>query len=416
MHITIKRFTDSRGVESVILKMDGTPLFWANLYATIEYRNAQKSPNTIEKVLRTIGMCYQWAISEQIDLDGRFMQGELVDIPDIDSLSYFLKLKSDSQKALINKTHAPSRNNIRTLESARFAGKKNEITAMFAGDEEIATRIRVAADFLYFLLKRRLGTFDDWTKDAENLDKFGKNSITYLKQLAPRVKSSSLNEDLEGLPVEEIEAAEAAFHPSSDSNPFRRGFHQHRNYLIWRLLFETGMRRHELVALKVEDVNYGEHRVVIRVSKTMARTVPISQTSADFFHEFVMEYWSKLPRKLTSHGYIFTRKDGGHIDEGSINLIFQTIREKVPNLSKKLTPHSLRRTWNDRFSRKIDTAPEDQRFSLEHEKQIRNRLMGWSSNSSQAERYAKRHIRKKADEIAENLANDLVEKTENNNE
>ncbi|GAB0078803.1 hypothetical protein TOC8171_42070 [Pseudomonas syringae] len=43
----------------------------------------------------------------------------------------------------------------------------------------------------------------------------------------------------------------------------------------------------------------------------------------------------------------------------------------------------------------------------EEEKQVRNRLNGWSKKSKMEERYSRRHIREKADKIAEDLANDL---------
>lgn len=48
----------------------------------------------------------------------------------------------------------------------------------------------------------------------------------------------------------------------------------------------------------------------------------------------------------------------------------------------------------------------------EEEKQVRNRMNGWSKNSNMTERYARRHIRLKADRIAEELANQLREKEE----
>lgn len=419
MSTSVRKFSDSRGVESVVLKMDDTPLFWANLYATIEYRNAQKSPNTIEKVLRTIGMFYEWAKSEHIDLDERLVSGQFLSIADVDSLSFFLRLKSKAQKALVEKSLLPSNQNrkIKSLECVRISALTANTPALaFAGNEEIATRLRITADYLRFHLTRRLGTIDEWTRDAMAMESFSKNTIAYLKQLTPKVRASTLNEDLQGLSQEEIKVTDTAFTPDTITNPFRAGFYQNRNYLIWRLLFETGMRRHELIAIKVEDVDYGQHRIVIRISKTMARTVPISQNLSDFFHTYIMDYWSKISSKATSHGYLITRKDGGHLDEGSINLIFQTVREKVHKAPINLTPHSLRRTWNDRLSANIDNAPADQKITPEQEQQIRNRLMGWSSGSAQAERYAKRHIKRKADQIAESLANNIIFKTEPDND
>lgn len=410
MQISIRRFIDSGGVESVVLKMDHTPIFWPNLYATIRYRNSHKSPNTIEKVLRSIGMCYVWAESERIDLDDKLLKDNFLEISEMDSLSYFLKLKSDAQAKIIEKTQAPSKKKVTKLESVRSGFSKANITSSeFASTEEIATRIRIAADYFKFQISRRQDSNKPFSEKFINFTKRAESNIAYLLQLVPRVRSSSLNEDLEGLSEEHVKAVEIAFQPHSEVNPFRVGFYQHRNYLVWRMLFETGMRRHELAAIKVQDVNYAEHRVVIRISKTLARTVPISQKLSDFFHEYVMNYWSKLPNKINPQGYLITCKTGGPIGLGTINLLFQTMREKVETIPTELTPHSLRRTWNDRFSHRIDISPNNQKPTHEQEKQIRNRLMGWSSGSAQAERYAKRHIKKKADEIAEKLANEFVE-------
>ena len=71
----------------------------------------------------------------------------------------------------------------------------------------------------------------------------------------------------------------------------------------------------------------------------------------------------------------------------------------------------MRRTWNDVFSEMIDNLPEDRRPDKELEKQIRNRIMGWSSISEMSNRYARRSIREKADELAELLANSIGKKS-----
>lgn len=60
----------------------------------------------------------------------------------------------------------------------------------------------------------------------------------------------------------------------------------------------------------------------------------------------------------------------------------------------------------------IDSLPKDRRPDKEVEKQIRNRLMGWSSISQMSVRYARRSIREKADELAELLANSIHVTTE----
>ena len=86
--------------------------------------------------------------------------------------------------------------------------------------------------------------------------------------------------------------------------------------------------------------------------------------------------------------------------------MFRTLRQHA-NISTQLTPHTMRRTWNDVFSEMLDNIPEDRRPDKEVEKQIRNRLMGWSSISEMSSRYARRSIREKADELSELLANSI---------
>ncbi len=206
-----------------------------------------------------------------------------------------------------------------------------------------------------------------------------------------------------------MELLDKAFEPGSELNPFQSAFHQHRNSLMYWLFSETAIRRSELRYLRVEDIDHVSRRVKVRVSKTIARTLPISEKTSDEFHAFVMGYWAKIPVKARKHGYLFTTAEGEHISLGAINLIFREMRQKLA-LPDNVAPHALRRTWNDRLSRKIDSLPPEQRMKPEAEKQLRNRMNGWSKNSNMTERYARRHIREKADRIAEDLANELRDK------
>ncbi|MOA28472.1 site-specific tyrosine recombinase XerC [compost metagenome] len=124
-----------------------------------------------------------------------------------------------------------------------------------------------------------------------------------------------------------------------------------------------------------------------------------------------MKHWAKIPVRARKHGYLFTTAEGDHLSLGAINLVFREMRRKT-GLPDGIAPHALRRTWNDRLSRKIDALPPEKRMKPEAEKQVRNRLNGWSKKSNMTERYARRHIREKADSIAEELANDLRNKEE----
>ncbi|MGI1678708.1 MAG: site-specific integrase [Cellvibrionaceae bacterium] len=391
---------------SVLVDNNNMPLFWPNVFVTMEYRN--NSVKTIESVLRALGMFELWGKSKNLAATDKLSDTGFLSANESEDLARFLRLtrKAQDQELAINSSS--SQKKVTRLERVRKPFSQLKAKNLFAGRVDAANRIRWVAKYLEFHRNRNVSSFSshaDKTIFKNNAD----IAISRLQKLVPRGGSFANNENLIGVDDEVIRIVDEALLPSNQSsnNPFSSVFLQARNHLIWRFLAETGMRRSELTHLKVEDIDYSTRRVAIKVSKTLPRTVPISSETANAFHSFVMEHWSKLSAKLTSHGYLFIAEDGKQLEEGTINAIFVRIRESIPGVPDYLTPHTLRRSWNDRYGAKIDALPADLRPSVEEETQIRNRLMGWSDNSSMGARYAKRHIQKKADLIAQELAEDL---------
>lgn len=396
----------SKTTWAVLVNNQGSPFFWPNVFTTIHYKKPGKSIKTIEKVLRTLGMFYQWAEINQIELDEELLFGEYLSIDQVTELASFMRLKVSSQDKEFAKAQTPENKKIVSIEQVRGGFKSNKTVREYCSPEEQATRMRWIIKYLEFLLIRR----KEPIHQRHDIEKHAKQAIEAFKDLVPEVSSASNdNEKLEGISKQDQNRVESAFRPESKSNPFTKGFIQHRNYLMWRIFYETGCRRAELRNIKIEDVAYSQRRIALRVSKTIARTVSMSSETSAQFHNFVLEYLSKFPAKARAHGYLFTNNNGGHISLATINQVFSTIRTKVPELPDFLSPHVLRRTWNDSFSEKIDSLPDKKRPSSEKEKQIRNRLQGWSNKSEMSERYARRHIRKRSDEIAESLTEDLTE-------
>lgn len=391
---------------AVLLDQDG-PLFWPNVYVTNQYVCGGASVATVRKLLYTLGAVFDWGRARGIDLDESLISGDVLSIEQVEDLALFLRLSRQSQlDDTQDKTRATSK--VVRLEQIRggfdVARQPSTVPA-----EEAAIRCYWAADYFEFLLQRRLGSMSRRDAQAPRVQEQGRMIVQRLRDLAPRTsRSGKDDETLEGLPEEAVILIDSALKPDAVGNPFPHVFHRARNYLIWRLLRETGMRRGELVPLRVADVDFARHTVAIRVSKTQSRTVPISTATSEFFHEFILHHWSRLPPQARRHGYLFTTEKGDHIVEDTINLVFDVIRAKVDGAPTWLTPHTMRRTWNDRLSERLDDLPEGKKLSPEEEKAIRNRLQGWSANSGMAERYARRHIRRKADEVAENLANSLA--------
>lgn len=399
----VHRFAARSGIEETVLTdRAGMPWFWPNVFVTSEYRNASKSPNTRAKILRTLGMAVFWARSQGRDIDEDLTLGNFLSMADVEDLADYLSLTAEEQERRGGLSAELSPSKIISLEAFRPDHRHLEVKRAEVDNAEIATRVRWAALYIEWHLNRRTGSLDRHRAAAESLSTIGPKVVARLRQLAPRVPSVSDDEiTLEGVDFEVLRRAEEAMRPGSRDNPFTFDFVQARNYLIWRLLVDTGARRGEVSAAKVDDVKYSLRRFEIRVSKTIARTVPISAKTADVFDVFVERFWSQLPRDARNRQYLFTDEKGNSLSLKAINRIFERLRKRVPGIPDFMTPHTVRRTWNDRFSAQIDAMPADQRPSQEQEIQTRNRLQGWSGKSSTGNRYAKRHIRRKADQVAE---------------
>ncbi|MFZ6049940.1 tyrosine-type recombinase/integrase [Pseudomonas sp. CR3202] len=392
----------------VLVDEEGRPLFLPNVYATLRYRDVGFAATTTEKVLRSIGMAYLWAVGRKIDLDKALYSEEFLSIEQCEDLAFFLRLDRGAQDQIVRESLTPPVRRITRLEQVRRGASPNPPRTMISAVEG-GYRIRTVANFLQFNHERIKPKASD--KPRKELIKAREMAIAYLRAQEPRAVPGDEGDAPEGLGEDVMSALDAAFEPGSESNPFQSEFNQYRNHLMYWLFVETAIRRSELRYLRVEDIDHAARRVRVRVSKTVSRSLPISEETALEFHGFVMKHWAKIPVHARKHGYLFTTANGDHLSKEAINLVFREVRRKS-GLPDSVAPHALRRTWNDRLSRKIDALPPEQRMKPEAEKQVRNRLNGWSKKSNMTERYARRHIREKADKIAEELANDLRNKEE----
>lgn len=391
---------------AVLVDQEGRPLFLPNVYATLRYRDVGFAVTTIEKVLRTLGMAYLWATTRKVNLEVELRSDSFLSVEQCEDLAFFLRLDRAAQDRLVEASLEVRQDNVVRLEQVRSGGTPNPERTLSSAVEG-GYRIRTVAKFLQFNHERIAPKASQ--KPRKDVTKARENAIAALRAQEPRATPSDEGDAPEGLSEELMTVIDAAFVPGSETNPFQSDFHQYRNHLMYRIFNETAIRRSELRYIKVEDVNHAARRVQVRVSKTIARTLPISERTADDFHEFVMKYWAKIPLKARRHGYLFTTSRGDHLSVEAINLAFRELRRKN-RLPESIAPHALRRTWNDRLSRKIDSLPPEKRMRPEEEAQTRKRLNGWSKKSKMEERYSRRHIREKADAIAESLANDLRNK------
>lgn len=412
----IRKFRSSTGVSGawmvVMTDPDGSPAphYYPNLYATINYDLIGRSAHTLDKVLRAIGMAKMWADTVGKDLDDELAEGCFLSSSDVINVVRFLGQNAAQQNAEHQASIVAATSN--AASSARtFGGGSPQAKGKTAATAiETGNRIRWLANYAEWHRRRR---FDNrkLSETESHLNESAKGSIAELRAKAP---SSSFrwhdDELLEAPDIEILTRIDGILHPESAQNPFRTPFIRWRNYLAWRLLFDTGARRGEVFSAATDSISAAKHRFSIVQSKTLARTVPIIRDTADAFDHFFQKYWLNLPHGCQAHrnGALFTDVKGQPLTSSKfLNRIFLAVRKIIGAQPWNVTPHTMRRAWNHILSVKIDRLPDDKRFSPQQEAQIRIRLMGWSENSRQAARYNRRHIRERSDHLAQEMMEDL---------
>jgi integrase/recombinase XerC len=120
------------------------------------------------------------------------------------------------------------------------------------------------------------------------------------------------------------------------------GFEDIRNKLLIDLLYTTGMRRAELIHLKVGNIDLANRVVKVVGKRNKERIIPILPVIADQFNWYLKERTSILVSN--DEDYFFLTKKGLKLNDSFvyrlINSYFSTVSEKV-----KKSPHILRHTF-----------------------------------------------------------------------
>lgn len=104
-----------------------------------------------------------------------------------------------------------------------------------------------------------------------------------------------------------------------------------RNYLIFHLMLDCGLRRQEIINLSWQDLHLPEGYIVIRCSKyNKNRLVPLPG--------FLAKYLSLLSKSCS---YVLT-SSGGQLTESAVKNFFRRLRKRTV---QRLHPHLLRHTF-----------------------------------------------------------------------
>tara|TARA_B100000989_G_scaffold298539_1_gene288338 strand:- start:2172 stop:3029 length:858 start_codon:yes stop_codon:yes gene_type:complete len=108
-----------------------------------------------------------------------------------------------------------------------------------------------------------------------------------------------------------------------------------RDKLIIEFLYCTGVRRQELINLKVSDINFETQLIRVLGKRNKERLVPMLPNLKHSIEKYLLKNKSE---------YLFSSKNGGMISKSTIYRIINKYFRKV-STKVKLSPHVLRHTF-----------------------------------------------------------------------
>lgn len=136
--------------------------------------------------------------------------------------------------------------------------------------------------------------------------------------------------------------SEAEMEKIQSQIPFSNDFEGKRDKLIIELLYTTGIRRAELVHLKLTDIDTARHTIKVLGKRNKERLLPLLSTTSLYLQEY-LAYRSQL-EKIVDSAQLFLTKKGLKTYE---TLVYRVVNKYLGLISTKVkkSPHVLRHTF-----------------------------------------------------------------------
>lgn len=398
----------------------GVPLFYPTLFATSQLRNAGAAVNTIRNKLADLVVLMRWERCQGRDLIAEFRTGRFLTVADVDSLRDFAKLDMRHWQADEGGSSHQLDGVIDFIE-AKVGRKQAQPTI---GGQQHFNRLSTFAEYLEFAASV-VTQHQSSPSVAQEIARMAKT----IRKHRPKGLAKHLDEDhdFRSPPTELVDRFMAVGAEGNPQNPFRNSGVQLRNAIIFSLARLTGMRRGELLSLRIDqfDLGYEPHVWVRRnhddphdsrchqpVAKTKERPLPLSDFLADQINRYIFQVRAKIG-PARRHPYIFVshHKTGGWGAPLSISALNQMYKRmhQVDADFDVIHTHAFRHHFNYELSLSIDAHNAEARMARQgspssaiseaRELDVRAFLNGHRSKASGAT-YNRRHVREASDKAA----------------
>ena len=119
----------------------------------------------------------------------------------------------------------------------------------------------------------------------------------------------------------------------------KRYISSYTNYLLIRIMVETGMRVSEVIGLTLENIDRNTGKTMIREGKGKKDRVVFLNMG---LLECLNSYLERTKKGIS--GLVFTTRTGTSINQNNVNRMIETYRKKA-GIEKHITAHTFRHTY-----------------------------------------------------------------------
>jgi integrase len=375
---------------SLLVDDNGLPDFWTTLYLTTHARSS-KHDTTRSYINHLIHFKVWEALQgetiqdrilrryrEAVDGFWGFATPSFITVEEAQAIGRHCKLTT---KAARRATKVKKSKNVLSLQAQLPVSRvPDPVVSVF----QHRNRLAVVAKYVEFVAQSILRNCKYYADCVSPIDSM-KNAILAQKPSAQGGREDNGDPDSKAPPPEVFEEVMRLVDSNCSDNPFT-GLVKKRNSLLFRILYETGMRSGEVLQLKVEDIKFSKelisvvrrhddpedkYRAIEPNAKTLGRDLPVPKSLIDDIRSYILHERSKI-NQATKHSFLFVSYKGPtkglplsmsqfakivqkiSSDESLISyIILNGLSSKI-----KVKRHGFRHSFNNRISVQVDEKIE----------------------------------------------------------
>lgn len=382
----------------LLIDSNGIPLFEPTVFAISVLRGRNLASNSIKQALRALMVLQSMLDKDGINLDRRFDQSEFLTYGEIDRLVALSKLEMES--IWEKDKPAEKQRKMISLEQARLNLTRRK-TNYGVQPSTSAIRLVYIRIYLTWFANNRIMKMQQGSARSEMIE-LRDLVLSAIEERTPSSRGRRGEPERMGLTPEAQMTLLEIIDPAHANNPWETLHSKERNALIVHMMLELGLRRGELLGVRINDIKSNELYVARRPddelddrldepnAKTRARPIPLSRDLSQRIYFYVngARYAIKAARKKPM---LIVSDEGRELSLSAVNKLFVPLQLSSPLLTY-VTPHTLRHTFNDNLYESLDAAG----MSHVEIRKAMIRLNGWSDNSNSPDYYTKRSTTRRA--------------------